>query len=255
MLAVVAAAGLGGPAAAELSQADLARVGVHVPADAAEPLSLAFQDADGRPTTLGVAVAGRPTLLVFEDFRCKTLCGPALAIAAISIGRSGLVPGRDLRLVSIGLNPHETPADARAFRDAHLAGQPPLRATTAFLTGDAGVVARATAAVGYGYAYDASVDQFVHPVAAFMLAPDGRVVRTLEQTAFDPADLRAAVADARADRAGDLVDRLALLCHGLWPAAGRYDGAVQTALRASALAGVAAIAGGLLLLIRRRRAA
>ncbi len=253
MLALAACvAGAARPAQAEPSRADLARVGVQAPAGAREPLGLAFTDESGRPKTLRQAMDGRPALLVFEDFRCKTLCGPALSIVAAGIGRSGLRPGRDFRLVSIGLNPRETPADAIAFRDARLAGDPALIDGSRFLIGSAETIAQATRALGYGYAYDPVADQFTHPVAAFVLAADGRLTRVLPQTALTASDLRDAFAGADRGEVGDIVDRLALLCHGLIPLDGRNDGAVQTGLRAAALATLLAMAALAVFGFRRR---
>ncbi len=200
-------------------------------------------------------MAGSPGLLIFEDFRCRTLCGPALSIVAAGVEQSGLRPGRDVRLLAIGLNPREGPRDAQAFRAAHLADAPQLARTSSFLTGDAGAIRRAAGAMGYGYAYDAATDQFTHPVAAFVLARDGRVSRVLPETALLGPDLRAAIADADRDRVGDLVDRLAVLCHDLLPLTGRYDAGVQIGLRIAAIATLGVMAAGLATLIRRRRTA
>ena len=252
MLILAACAAGAAPTQAEPSRADLAHVGVQAPAGAREPLGLAFTDASGRPTTLRQAIGDRPALLVFEDFRCKTLCGPALSIVAAGIGRSGLRPGRDFHLVSIGLNPRETPADATAFRDARLAGDPALVDGSRFLVGSAETIAQATRALGYGYAYDPVADQFTHPVAAFVLAADGRLTRVLPQTALTASDLREAFAGAGRGEVGDIVDRLGLLCHGLFPLDGRNDGAVQTGLRAAALATLLAMAALAAFGFRRR---
>ena len=229
----------------------LAQVGVHAHPGAQAPLADAFTDEDGRPTTLGGALDGRPTVLLFEDYRCTTLCGPALAIAAHAIHDSGLQPGRDIGLVAIGLNPRETPADARAMRDDRLEGYPRLRATARFLTGDAAAITQAARAFGYGYAYDPASGQFTHPVAAFVLTPDGRLSRVLDQVNLTGPELRAAVDDAGRGGLGAVVDQLALICHGISAAAGRYNGAVALGLKLGALATLAAMAGGLGLLMRR----
>ena len=243
------------PARAELSRAALAQVGVYAPQGARAPLDARFTDQDGRALSLGAALGGRPGLLVFEDFRCKTLCGPALSIVAAGIKDSGLTPGRDLRLVAVGLNPRETPADARALRDSRLSGQPALAGSSSFLTGAPSAIGAAARGLGYGYAYDAQTDQFTHPVAAFVLAGDGRLIRVLPETALTGPDLRGAIQDADRGRVGDLVDRLAVFCHDLFPLTGRYDAPIQSGLRLAGGATVIAMALGVIVLMRRRRAA
>ncbi len=246
---------LAAPARAEPSRADLARVGVNVPAGASAPLALAFRDQGGRATTLGAALGGRPGLLIFQDYRCRTLCGPTLAILAAAVKPSGLEPGRDFRLVAIGLNPRETPADAAAMQQARLGGDPALAAASRLLTGTAAAIAAATHAVGYGYAYDPASGQYTHPVAAFALAPDGRVTRFLPEIALTGADLKTALGRAGRNEVGDLVDHLRLLCHELVPLAGRYDAAVQGGLRIGGVATLMLMAAAGAALVRRRRGA
>lgn len=244
-LAIAAALGPAGLSRAAVSPEALAQVGVHAHAGAQAPLAAAFLDQDGRPTTLGAALAGRPGVLLFEDYHCTTLCGPALAIAAHAVAASGLQPGRDLSLVTLGLNPRETPADARAMRDSRLADAPALRRSARLLTGSPAAIAAATRALGYGYAYDPASGQYTHPVAAFVLTPQGRLSRVLDQVNLTGPELRAAVDAAGRGGFGPVVDELALICHGISVAAGRYNGAVALGLKLGALATLLAMAGGL----------
>ena len=88
-----------------------------------------------------------------------------------------------------------------------------------------------------------------------MLTPDGRLSRVLDQVSLTGPALRAAIGDARGGALGTVVDQLALICHGISVAAGRYNGAVALALKLGALGTLAAMAGGLALLSRRRTTA
>ena len=65
-------------------------------------------------------------------------------------------------------------------------------------------------------------------------------------------ELRDAVDAAGRGGLGAVIDQLALICHGISIAAGRYNGAVALGLKIGALATLAAMAGGLALLVRRR---
>ena len=251
--ALLAAMVLATGARAAIAPAELAEVGVHARAGAQAPLPAHFSDQDGRPTTLGAALGGRPGVLLFEDYRCTTLCGPALAIAGRALQESGLEPGREVGLVTVGLNPRETPADARALRDARLADAPALRRAGRFLTGRPDAIAAATRAFGYGYAYDPASGQYTHPVAAFVVTPDGRLSRVLDQVSLTGPELRDAVQAAGRGGLGSVVDALALLCHGISAAAGRYNGAVALGLKLGALATLAVMACGIGWLASRRR--
>src|SRR5262249_31004571 len=89
-----------GEASARLTPEEYRAIGVTVPQDAAIPLSATVTDEAGRPRALADFVA-RPTVLVFADYTCRTLCGPALAFVADALDRSGLRPGARFRVIVI----------------------------------------------------------------------------------------------------------------------------------------------------------
>ena len=244
---------LPGAAQAGLSRAALDKAVEAPPANAAVPLSLRFTDETGVPRSFGDALAGVPSLLVFADFTCRTLCGPMVEFAAAGLARTGLVPGRDFRLLVVGLDPRDTRDDARRLKARHVDPRSPLAAATTVLSGDAAVIRAATAAVGYRYAYDADNDQFAHPAAALVIDPAGRVARVLSPLALDGADLRLALVDAAGGRTGTFADRIRLLCYGHDPATGIYTVPVTRALALGALLTLAALLGGIGLMIRRTR--
>ena len=109
-LALLLATLLRFPAAAALTEEQLASVGVNPPPGASVPLDAPLTDLDGRTTTLRRVVGGRPAVIVFADYRCTQLCSPILAVAGDALSKSDLVPGRDYRLIVVGFNPR---ADAR----------------------------------------------------------------------------------------------------------------------------------------------
>ena len=239
------------PARAALTSAQLGAVGVHPPPGAAAPMRLALTGADGGAATLGEAGRRRPLVLVFADYGCTTLCGPALALTGERLADSGLIPGRDYRLAVVGLNPDAPGPAMRAFVAARLPAAV-LPAAVA-LSGDAGAVRRLAASVGYGYAWDGAERAFAHPVAAFVLTPQGRVSRTLSEVALTAPELRRAIDDAALERTGGLLETVALVCHRALLAAGRFDGAVLTGMRTAAALLLAAGAVAMVALVRRGR--
>jgi len=132
-----------GPVDAGISPADYRAIGVTVPTGAAVPLSAVVTDENGRERTIGNVIR-RPAVLIFADYTCRTLCGPAVAFATDALANSGL-DKRDFQLIVLGLNPHDTREEAERMRRKHLADA----ATDAeFLTADAASVTAMTTALG-----------------------------------------------------------------------------------------------------------
>lgn len=240
-----------GTPAGGLTAAELARVGVRPPPGARAPMGEAFRDGAGRPATLATAGGGRPTVLVFADYGCTSLCGPALSVTAARLGGTGLAPGADYRLAVLGLDPASTPDQARAFGEARLGRGSALGRAATLMVGPA--TAQVARALGYGYAYDARAHQFAHPVAAFVLTRDGRLAASLGELDLTVPALRAAVEAAGGGRTTGLVDRLALVCHGALAAVGRFDAPVVVGLRAGGVLTLLALGGGWAWLSLRRR--
>lgn len=234
---------------ADLPRATLEQVKVAPPPHPALPPGLSLRDASGRSTPLIDAADPAPRVVVFADYACTTLCGPALSIVGARLKESGLRANADYRLEVVGLNPASTPSEALAFGRARL----PPDIDAALLTGDAATLSTATGALGYGYAYDPTTKAYAHPVAAFVLTPNGRLTRALSEVALTASSLRAAIQEARGGAAPGVVESIALACHGALQAIGRFDGSILLGLRAAALVLLAAGAAALVALSRRRR--
>jgi protein SCO1/2 len=234
---------------AALTQAEIDAAKLSLPAHAIFPLTLSAPDTDGRLLTLKQALGARGGFILFADFTCRTLCGPALALLGQAAERSGLA--RDsYRIVVFGIDPKDTAADAKAM----LASQLPqsLRANAVFLLPDAATLHAATTAVGFHYVYDKSIDQFAHPELAFAVAPDGRVLRLLPPFALTTADLKSALLPDTPQTHG-LYDQIVLLCYRLGALHGVYDGSVQSALKVGGFATILFLGLGFALLLARVR--
>lgn len=257
LLALVLALGLALPASA-LTEAELSGVGVSPPAGARLPLGLAVVDSAGRPTTIAAAAEGKPIVFVAADYRCKYLCGPALALTAAALSRTRLEAGRDYRLLVLGIDPKDGAADARAFAGPLLAGAPQVRPATQLLLGEPPAIAAATRALGYRYRWDAEHGQFAHPAAAFVLAPDGRLVRVLSEIQIQPEALQSAVRAAAAGPPAQgalapIAAGLHALCYAFDPSRGVYDQPVQVALRFGGVVLMLVAAGLFAMVLRQRR--
>jgi protein SCO1 len=243
------------PSAAGLLGSAIEAVGGSPPPNAQVPTGLSFVDETGAPRTLAQAIAGRPAVLILADYTCRTLCGPVLAQAAAALDRSGLSPGADFRLVAIGLDAGDRPADAQAMKSAQVGEGGALARATTFLTGEQATIDAVTSALGYRFAYDSANDQFAHPAAVFVLAGDGRLTRALSGLVIDPAELRLALVEAGEGRIGSIADRVRLLCYGFDPAAGTYTLYVHRLLALGWLVTAAGVAGGIAVMSRKGRRA
>ncbi len=250
---------IAGSASAEagITQATLEEIAVEPTPDAALPLGLRFLDDSAQPHTLGDALAGKPAILVFADYTCRTLCGPILTFVAAGLERTGLAAGADYGLLVIGLDPKDEPASARATKAAHIGVDTPLAAATVMLTGEETAIQAVAGALGYRYAYDAEHDQFAHPAAVFVVNAAGRVTRALSGLGLDGPNLRLALVEAGEGHVGSLGDRLRLLCYGFDPVRGVYTETITLWLELGAIFTIFSMAGAVVAMnaILRRGAA
>jgi len=221
------------PAHGGITQRDLTAVDAMPPPGATLPPDLPLVDAKGIAKPLQFWLGTTPSVWVLADYTCETLCGPAISIVSDALARSGLRPGTDFHLVAVGLDPKDTAADAEHMKQA-LAG--PIDKAAYFLRGDTATIDVLTKALGFHSVYDRDRDQFAHPMAAFVLAPGGRLVRALPALALDPASIRLAIVDAGKGAVGTWADHIRLLCYGYDPASGTYAVAIGRILAATAAA-------------------
>ncbi len=243
------------PACCAVAPQAYREAGVSLPADAAVPPDILVTDDTGRSRRLA-DLAGRPTVLVFADYTCQTLCGPIVAFVSAALERTGLRAGEQFGLVVVGLDPKDGAGDAVRMRRATLGAETALNDASVFVTADKAAVGRITSALGYRYVYDEEHDQYVHPGAAFVLRSDGHVVRVLSGLGISADDMRLALVEASDGRAGTWRDDVRLLCSGFDPAHGTYNLMVSRVLAGSVAASVVALGCGigfLALLGRRRR--
>ena len=206
-------------------------LGARIPGDAV------FRDHTGRRVGLGDYVRGdRPLALHFVYHTCPTFCSVALDGVVASLGQQGWTVGRDFDVLSISLDPRDTPevaADKRR-RILYRYGRPDAEQGWHFLVpertltehellaahgGDA-QVRRVTDAVGFRFQWMARQRQFAHPGLLMLLTPDGRVARYLYGLEYPANDVRLSLLEASEGRSISTVERVILYCY-------RYDAHAQ----------------------------
>lgn len=237
-------------ASAGLSERDLAEVKLAPSPDARLPPGLIFRDLDDRKISIAAAIENRPALLIPVDYTCRSICGPTLAIVSAALGETGLAPGRDYRLIVVGIDSRDGIEDARAMRDAQIV-DPAVGVSATFLRGDDETVRALLQALDYRVVYDSENDQFAHPNGVVALTSDGRISRVLSGIGLDSQNLRLALLEAGEGKVGDLRDRLVLMCYGFDPVHGIYTPLIKRVLTATGVLTVGIVGVVLVLLWRR----
>ncbi len=206
------------------------------------PLDLMFTDETGKPVRLGDYLQGKPLILTLNYYHCPDLCSLMLESLAQSLNGVPFDLGNQYRVLTVSIDPHETPLMAAAKRQQTLFDY--TRSTNwegwHFLTGDDTAIDQLTAAVGFHYAYDATSDEYAHPVGIVVLTPEGKVGRYLYGMDYAPNDLRLALVESSQNKIGTLVDQILLACYHYDPALGRYS---ALALDLTRLGGIAIVLG------------
>lgn len=231
------------------------RVGFDQRLDAQAPLDLAFRDEAGRQVRLGDYFRGKPVILTLNYYACPNLCNLVLLGLTTSLREVEFDIGNQFDVVTVSIDPSETPPAAAAKKAELLAryDRPGAAAGWHFLTGEEASIQRLAGAVGFRYAYDTRQGQYAHPSGVLILTPQGRVASYFYGVQYAPRDLRLGLVEASANRIGSPVDQLLLLCYHYDPVTGRYTGLVMNLLRAAGLTTVLTIGALVVVQSRRRR--
>jgi protein SCO1/2 len=234
----------------------LTEIGLDQKLDAQLPLDLSFVDEAGRTVRLGDYFGKRPVVLTLVYYECPMLCTQVLNGLASAIGVLQFDVGQEFDIVTVSFDPGETPELARAKKAAYLErySRPAAAAGWHFLTGSAKSIEALTKAVGFRYAYNASIDQFAHVSGIMVATPAGRLSHYFYGIEYGPRDLRLALIEAGDRRIGSPVDQLLLYCFHYDPRSATYSVAVMRLVRSAGIATVLAIVAGIVVMRRRDKA-
>lgn len=217
---------------------------------------LAFTDERGYPFQLRQLFPGKqPVVLMLGYYSCPAMCGQVLDAAFRALSDVDLRPGQDYRILSVSIDPRETPAIAKQRKEAFL---PRLRKAGGdeawrLLVGEEAEVRKLAAAVGFNYYWSDATQQYAHPPSLLFLTPDGRVSRAIVNTVYDPSDLRLALVEASGGKLGTLWDQVRLNCLTFDPRSNSYTLAATTLLRVVGAATLVALTAMIWWLLRKER--
>ncbi|MGH7899255.1 MAG: SCO family protein [Candidatus Binatia bacterium] len=219
------------------------------------PSDLVFRDESGKTVSIGDYFGTRPILLSLNYFHCPMLCPMVFEGLVRSLRPLSWNIGGEFTIVSVSIDPRETPEIAAAKKrkvvdDYARAG---AAESWSFLTGDAASIERLTAAAGFRYTYDAANDQYAHAAVLLVLTPQGQISRYLYGLDYAPRDVRLALVEASGNQIGTITDQILLFCFHYDPATGKYGAASMLAVRLGAIMTVLGLAGFVLSQWRRER--
>jgi protein SCO1/2 len=236
----------------------LEEVGVTEHLDAKLPLDLEFRDENGETVTLGSFFDGeRPVILTLNYYRCPMLCGLMLNGLVDGFAAMEWSAGDEFEVVTVSINPLETPALARDKKQSYLKryGRPSAAAGWHFLTGRQVEIDRLAETVGFSYVYDPVQKEYAHAAVIFVSTPDGRVARYLYGIEYPSKRLKLSLLEASEGTIGNTLDQIILYCYHYDPSNRRYSPVAMNIMRVGGglTASILAVALGLFWLNEWRR--
>ena len=235
---------------------ELKDVGVTEHLDEPIPLDLEFVDTDGKPVVLKQYFDGkRPVVLTLNYSNCPMLCSLQLTGLFDGLGRMPWDIGDQFEMITVSIDPLETPERARMTKQKYLKlyRRPGAAEGWHFLTGREENIQKLARAVGFHYRYSQSNRQYLHVAVTFILTPDGRVSRYLYGVQYDPQTLRLSLLEAADGKIGTTVDQILLFCFHYDAQSGRYGPAAFRLMQIGGGLTVLIVGGGIWILRRREK--
>lgn len=185
------------------------------------PPGLTFRDENGELRRLSEFL-DVPVVLSLVYYRCPGICSPLMSGIADVLAKTDLVPGKDLRVLTVSFDPRETPDLARDKKKNYLKALPAEfpEQEWRFLVADSAVISQLTDAVGF--VYKRQGNDFLHPASLIVVSPEGKIARYIYGISFLPFELKMAVLEASEGKVGPTVSRILLFCYSYDPQGRRY---------------------------------
>lgn len=243
-----------GDAVANQKPSILDQVGLDQRLNQQVPLNLTFNDETGQAVQLQQYFGAKPVILIMVYYQCPMLCTQVLnGFAGAMNGIVRFNIGREFNVVTVSIDPRDTPQDAADAKKKYLARyrRPGAEQGWHFLTGKKDQIDALAQAVGFRYAWDPEIKQYAHASGLMLLTPDGRVAQYYYGIEYVPRDIQLGLIEASKGKIGNVVDEVILYCYHYDPTKGRYGAAIFNVLRLTALATVMVLGGFMIIMFRR----
>jgi protein SCO1/2 len=231
----------------------LGGVDVQEKLDQGLPLGLEFVDDRGRRVRIGDYFDGKlPVLITLNYSNCPMLCSLQLTAVVDGLKQVELTAGKDYRVLTLLIDPAETPQTASKTKARYLRqyGRPEASGGWHFLSGSEQNIGALAKALGFKFAYNEERKEYVHPAAIALATPKARISRYLYGLEYLPKTLRLSLVEASEGKIGTTVDRLLLFCFHYDSSEGRYAPVARNIMRLGGGFAVVALGGFLTLLWR-----
>lgn len=228
-------------------------VGIDQHLDQQLPLDLQFRDEAGAPVKLGQYFGSKPVILTLVYYTCPMLCTEVQSglTSALQILRFDV--GKEFDVISVSIDPEETPKDAVAKKKQFLSRYHREGAASGwhFLTGQKPEIDALAKAAGFRYNYDPATKQYAHATAVMVVTPSGKIAQYFYGIEYAPKDLRLALVQASQNKIGNLTDALLLYCFHYDPATARYSATVLNIVRLGGLVTVCLLGAFVFISLKR----
>lgn len=233
------------PAQVQRDVEELQQVRIDEQRNARLPLELSFTNDGGKPVKLGDYFnRQRPVILSLNYSSCPMLCGLQINGLIEGLEEIDLLPGEDFEVVSVSIDPLETPLRARQAKQKFLQRYDKAQSSAGwhFLVGDRPEIQRLADTVGYYYRYVPEKKEYAHAAALMICTPDGRVSRYLYGVQFDPQTVRLSLVEAGEGKIGTPLDQVLLFCFEYNADEGSYAPTAISIMRVGAVLTILVIA-------------
>lgn len=210
------------------------------------PLGATFQDEDGEPVELAdLFQLGTPVILTFNYSECPQLCGVQLGGLVDALRQMRLRPGEQFRIVTVSLDPTESPDIAAESKDHYLSRLEDGEEVAAgwhFLTGSEQSIEAVASAVGIEYDYDREKNEYFHAPALVFASPSGEVSSYQYGVRYEPEEVSEGITAAAMGDTRESARQFILSCFALEST----DGHAATAFQIMRIGGIGfvVLAGG-----------
>jgi len=186
-------------------------------------LDLTFNDENGQVVKLrDFFNKGRPVLLDLVYYNCPQLCTLILNRQVEIMRQMPQTPGKEYEVVSISIDPRETPEIATNKKATYLASYGKPAPGWHFLTDRDDNAKRLAELIGYHYRWDPRIQQYAHLAGIMILTPEGKMARYLYGINYRALDLRFGLAEAAESRSTSTIDKVLLFCYHYDPVENKY---------------------------------
>jgi protein SCO1/2 len=189
------------------------------------PLDLEFVNAEGDTVQLSRYFhQGKPVILVLAYYTCPMLCTLVLNGVTNGVQELGWTPGEKYQLLTISIDPRETPDLAAAKKHRYLdnLGMSVGADGWEFMVGEESQSRALGDALGFEYYWDEKREQYAHPAVIFVLTEKGKISRYFYGLEYSGRDLKLALLEASEGKIGSTLDKVILYCFHYDPDEGSY---------------------------------